>query len=181
MKRLLTFCFFLLFTSATLAGSVTLNWTPPTENEDGTPLTDLREYHIYYGTTQGGPYPTLVHTNAAVNTWTIDNLAEGTYCFVATALNDADVESVWSNEACKTVGPSPPNPPTGLTIDPQNLVAYTVNKLDDAFLLIPVGEAPVGTACDPDNSANGHFVIPVSSVTMYNIASQPPVVVANCS
>ena len=37
----------------TALGSLTLNWTPPTENEDGTPLNDLAGYKFYYGTTSG--------------------------------------------------------------------------------------------------------------------------------
>src|SRR5580698_8272340 len=31
-------------------GSATLSWTVPTENTNGTPLTNLAGYHIYYGT-----------------------------------------------------------------------------------------------------------------------------------
>src|SRR5690606_39089874 len=32
------------------SGSVTLSWTPPSENEDGSALTNLAGYRIYYGT-----------------------------------------------------------------------------------------------------------------------------------
>ena len=34
-------------------GSITLSWTAPTENEDGSALTDLAAYKIYYGTSPG--------------------------------------------------------------------------------------------------------------------------------
>ena len=37
--------------SATATGSVSLAWTPPTQNEDGSTLTDLSGYKIHYGTT----------------------------------------------------------------------------------------------------------------------------------
>jgi len=37
-------------------GSVTLTWTPPTKNTDGSQLTDLAAYKIYYGLSQGD-YP----------------------------------------------------------------------------------------------------------------------------
>ncbi len=30
-------------------GSVTLSWYPPTQNADGSPLTDLAGYRVYYG------------------------------------------------------------------------------------------------------------------------------------
>ncbi len=35
------------------AGDATLSWDPPTTNADGTPLTDLAGYRIYYGTSSG--------------------------------------------------------------------------------------------------------------------------------
>jgi hypothetical protein len=54
---------FSITVQAVSLGSVTLSWTPPTENEDGTALTDLDGYRIYWGTT-AGIYP---------NSVTIDN------------------------------------------------------------------------------------------------------------
>ena len=59
--------------------SGTLSWTPPTENEDGTPLMDLAGYRVYWGQ------------------------SPGTYEFVATSLNGAGVESRFSNAITKIV------------------------------------------------------------------------------
>jgi len=179
MKKLWVLVF-LFASSVTLAGAVTLTWTPSTENTDGTPLTDLREYHLYYGTTQGGPYPNTEHTNDPnVSSWVVNDLAAGTYYFVATAINDASVESAFSNEAIKVVAGAAPNPPTNLVVD--DVVAYSVFKLDNAFALVPIGTVPSDTVCDPTNGVNGHFVVPVDVVTFYNQASNPQVVVASCS
>ncbi len=84
-------------------GSVTLNWAPPTQNEDGTVLTDLAGYRIYWGTTPG-QYPNSVTIdNPGVTTYVIDNLGPGTYQFVATSINSAGIESDYSNPATKTV------------------------------------------------------------------------------
>ena len=84
-------------------GSATLSWTPPTENEDGTALTDLDGYKIYWGTTSGS-YPNSVRLdNEGLTTYVVDNLVPGTYEFVATSFNDAGVESVYSNPATKVV------------------------------------------------------------------------------
>jgi hypothetical protein len=33
-----------------ISGQATLSWDPPTTNVDGTPLTDLAGYKVYYGT-----------------------------------------------------------------------------------------------------------------------------------
>ena len=84
------------------SASVTLSWTPPVENEDGTTLTDLAGYYIYYGDTQG-TYPNSIRVdNPSVSTYIVDNLTPNTYYFVATSFNSMGIESAYSNEAIKT-------------------------------------------------------------------------------
>jgi len=84
-------------------GSVTLTWTPPTKNTDGSPLTDLIAYKIYYGLTQGN-YPNEIRIdNPGISTYVIDNLNPNTYYFVATSINSTEIESNFSNEALKIV------------------------------------------------------------------------------
>ncbi len=84
-------------------GSVTLNWTAPTQNEDGSALDDLAGYVVYWGTSPGN-YPNSVRIdNPSVVTYTVDALSRGTYYFVMTAFNAADVESRYSGVATKTV------------------------------------------------------------------------------
>ncbi len=171
--------FFLPF--IVFAGSVTLSWTPPTENTDGSALTDLREYHLYYGATSGGPYPNSEHTNDPnVSTWVVENLAEGTYYFVATALNTSSVESAWSNEATKVVGPEGPEPPTMLVVvDP---TVFSVAKTTNMFVHIAVGTIPVGTECILDQRSNDRYAVPAELVTWAESVGnpRPQVVVAEC-
>ena len=84
-------------------GSMTLSWTPPTENTDGSTLTDLAGYRIYYGTSQGN-YPNRVDVDTAgVSSYVVDNLLPNTYFVVATSVNSVGVESAYSNVAIKTV------------------------------------------------------------------------------
>ncbi|MDH3431490.1 MAG: putative Ig domain-containing protein [Gammaproteobacteria bacterium] len=83
--------------------STTLSWTPPTQNEDGTPLTDLAGYWIYWGTTPGS-YPNSTRIdNPGISSYVVENLAPGTYEFVATSFNAAQVQSAYSNPATKTL------------------------------------------------------------------------------
>lgn len=84
-------------------GSATLSWQPPTQNEDGTALTDLAGYTIYWGTTPGSYTESVTINNPGLTTYVVENLAPGTYEFVATAFNAAGVESQFSNTATKTV------------------------------------------------------------------------------
>jgi len=88
---------------AVALGSVTLTWTPPTQNTDGSPLTDLAGYRIYWGN-GGGVYPQSVTIdNPGVSSYVVENLPPGDYEFVATAINSVGVESGFSNPATRTV------------------------------------------------------------------------------
>jgi hypothetical protein len=88
---------------AVATGSATLTWNPPTQNTDGSPLTDLAGYKIYWGTSQG-TYPNSVTlTNPGLTSYVVTNLVSGTYYFVATALNSEGVESSYSASASKTI------------------------------------------------------------------------------
>jgi hypothetical protein len=88
---------------AVATGSATLSWTPPTQNTDGSSLTNLAGYKIYWGTSQG-TYPNSVAlNNPGLSTYVVENLAAGTYFFVATAVNADGVESSFSSAASKTI------------------------------------------------------------------------------
>lgn len=99
-----------------LAGQATLSWTAPTTNVDGTLLTDLAGYKIYYGTASGN-YPTVINVNNVL-THTISGLTDGmTYYFVATAYDFTYNESNYSNEVSKAVtGTTGITAPTALRV-----------------------------------------------------------------
>ena len=89
--------------SQTALGSMTLSWTPPVANTDGTVLTDLASYRIYYGPSEGN-YPNhVVIDTAGLSSYVVENLIPDTYYVVATSVNAMGVESAYSNVAIKTV------------------------------------------------------------------------------
>ena len=72
--------------------SATLVWTPPTENNNGTVLTDLAGYHIYYGTTpELGQSMTL--NNAGLTRYVMSGLTNTTWYFAMTAFDKSGHES----------------------------------------------------------------------------------------
>ena len=85
------------------ASSATLSWTAPSMNNDGSPLTDLAGYNIYYGTSSRNYTNQIVVNNPGVTTFVVDNLNPDTYYFAATAVNSGGTESGYSAEAIKTV------------------------------------------------------------------------------
>lgn len=84
-------------------GSVTLSWTPPSKNSDGSELTDLAGFRIHYGVTEGQYTEEIQIDNPGLTTYVIDNLSPDTWYFVATALNSDGVESNYSGVAEITV------------------------------------------------------------------------------
>jgi hypothetical protein len=88
---------------AVAVGSATLTWTPPTTNTDGSPLTNLAGYKIYWGPSQGNYPSSVTLNNPGLTSYVVGNLAPGTYFFVATALNSAGVESTFSAAASKAI------------------------------------------------------------------------------
>lgn len=159
---------------AQIPGAATLTWTAPIQNTDGTPLTDLAGFKIYYGQGQGGPYPVSVNvTDPAQTVLVVDGLGSGDWFFVSTAYNAAGKESDFSNEALKVIVDSP-GPFTVIDGEVFNLV-----KQKDKFVLLPVGTVPMGTQCDPAQSVNGHHVVPNDAVQWFGNV-EPIVVVAKC-
>jgi hypothetical protein len=84
-------------------GSVELTWEAPTTNEDGSALTDLSGYTIYYGTNQNNLNQIIDVSAAGVSTYIINNLPAATYYFSITAKDNSNNESAQSNLASKVV------------------------------------------------------------------------------
>jgi hypothetical protein len=88
---------------ATATGSATLMWTPPTQNTDGSPLTNLVGYKIYWGTSQNDLANSVTLRNAGLSSYVVEQLTPATWHFAVTALNGTGVESTFSNTASKRV------------------------------------------------------------------------------
>ena len=97
-----TAMFAITVTSVGMA-SVTLSWMPPTQNEDGTTLTDLAGYEVNYGRSQSALDQTVQVTNPSVNSFVVDNLSSGTWFFAVRSVNRQGISSQPSAVASKTV------------------------------------------------------------------------------
>ncbi len=89
--------------SAASLGSVTLTWTAPTLNTDGSPLTDLDGYVVYYGTAPDAMNTPAPINNPGLTSFVVDNLPAATYYFTITSVNSLGVESSLSNTAMKII------------------------------------------------------------------------------
>jgi len=85
------------------AGSATLSWAAPTENEDESPLIDLAGYVIHYTTPEGKIAESIYIDDPGTTSYTINNLSPGTYHFSISAVQADGRESTLSNEMSKTI------------------------------------------------------------------------------
>jgi hypothetical protein len=85
------------------AGTVTLSWFPPTHNSDGTALTDLTGYRIYYGRNPHTLQRTIVLDNPGLSSYLVENLPPAVWHFAMTSVNSRGVESNRSSTVSKTI------------------------------------------------------------------------------
>lgn len=80
-----------------------LSWTPPTQNTNGTALTNLAGYRIAYGTSATALTQTIQVANPGLSNYTMTNLSPGTYYFGIRAYTSGGTESELSNVVSKVV------------------------------------------------------------------------------
>lgn len=94
---------FSITVEAPRTGSATLRWTPPTLNEDGSPINNLDGYRIYYGTNSSDLSTVLDVPDPGMTSAVVEGLTPATWYFALRAYNTLNVESALSNIASKTI------------------------------------------------------------------------------
>jgi hypothetical protein len=90
--------------AAAASGSATLAWSPPTANTDGSSVSNLAGYNIYYGTSKESMTTKIPVTNPGLTAYTVADLGAGTYFFGISAFTVGGVESAVSVVGSKTIG-----------------------------------------------------------------------------
>lgn len=137
------------------AEDVTVSWTNPTANTDGTPIPAtgagaLTGTLVIWGTcgaTAGtfGVEQGRQLVAAPATTYVVTGLVPGTFCFYAQARNSYSVDSDRSNVASKVIVPPKPQPPTVTTVVTYVKTVYRVTSSGGIGAV--VGSIPVGTQC----------------------------------
>ena len=84
-------------------GTATVSWVAPTENVNGTALTDLAGYNVYYGTNSASLNEKAAVSNAGSTAYTVNGLTSGTWYFAVTSYTSGGVESARSPLSSKTI------------------------------------------------------------------------------
>ena len=98
----------LLWASTT---SVTLGWDASIDEPY------LMSYKVYWGMVKGEfPKPGSATVFATEHRYTVQDLADGTYYFVVTAIDTRGLESIPSNEVEANLSTMPPRPPLSVKV-----------------------------------------------------------------
>jgi hypothetical protein len=96
--------FSLAVTQATASvGAASLSWNPPTQNTDGSSVSNLGGYNIYYGTSAESLTNKIQVSNAGLTAYTVSNLDSGTYFFGISAYTTSGAESDVAVVGSKTI------------------------------------------------------------------------------
>jgi hypothetical protein len=76
---------------------------PPTENNDGSALTNLAGYTVYYGTSPSNLTQSVKVTNPGLSAYTVTNLSSGTWYFAVTSYSSTGVESTRTGTVSTTI------------------------------------------------------------------------------
>jgi hypothetical protein len=161
-----------------------LTWLAPTQRTDGSALTNLAGFKIYYGL-QGQPLDIVIDIpDPTLTTYRVEPLSEGQWNFAMTAYDSNSLESDKSGTATKSTS-IPMSASTTVTVTlgtfvTTETIVYNVVKKSNGFVMIAVGTAPLNTPCDINQTVNGKYAVPVSTVTWLG-SVKPVVVVGTCS
>jgi hypothetical protein len=84
-------------------GSTALSWTAPTARTDGSPLTNLAGYKVFYGRMSGIYDYQIDISNPGILTYVVENLVSGDWYFALAAYDSQGLESDRSNEVLRKI------------------------------------------------------------------------------
>lgn len=84
-------------------GQATLSWNPPTDNADGSALTNLAGYRVYYGRNRDNLSEVVVLNNPGLTRFVVENLTTARWYFTMTSVNSQGTESLRSALLSKTI------------------------------------------------------------------------------
>jgi hypothetical protein len=90
-------------TQPAASNSASLSWSPPTQNTNGSALTDLAGYTVYYGTSSTDMTETIQLANPSLTSYVVSDLPSGTYYFSIVAYSSDGTQSTQSNLGSKTI------------------------------------------------------------------------------
>ena len=89
--------------SPVASGTATVTWTAPTTNSDGTALTNLAGFNVYWGTVAGNLNQSMQVPGSGSTTYTVTNLSSGTWYFAVASYTTSGAQSALSTVSSKAI------------------------------------------------------------------------------
>jgi len=137
-------------------GTATIQWAAPTQNTNGTALTDLQGFKIVYGTSASNLNLSQSVSGATAKSATIAALATGTWYFAVRAVNTSGVESANSAVVSRTISAATAAKTVNITISSSSSDIWVTTSTSVYDVLMnngvrvlgrQVGTVPLGTRC----------------------------------
>jgi hypothetical protein len=170
-------------------GTARVSWAAPTTNTDGSALTNLAGFRVYYSTTNGSFSQSTLVSDTTSRSATIAALAPGTWYFTVRALNSNQVASANSNVASKAVSGSTAARTVGITVTPASgtlkTIATTVyDVVRDSggrwALGRAVGTIPIGRSCRTYNLSGNYYGV-LTGLVSITVTPRTTTLVAHCA
>jgi hypothetical protein len=170
-------------------GSAVVSWVAPTTNTNGTPLTNLAGFRIYYGTSSTSLTQSTTVNNVAARSATISPLVPSTWYFKVRAINTSQVESSDSNIAAKSVAGATAAKTVSIAITPGTQTRRTIatsvydvvrNSSGRWALGRVVGTVPIGRPCRTYYLSGDYYGVQTGYVTV-TVTPRNTTLVARCA
>jgi len=90
-------------TPAPTSKTADVSWSAPTTNTNGSALTDLAGYRIYYGTSPSQLTQKVDIPSAGATNYVVQGLTQGTWYFAVTSYTNTGLESGLSSVVSKSI------------------------------------------------------------------------------
>ena len=162
-------------------GSANVSWVAPTQNMDGSALTNLAGFKVLYGTSSTALTNTKTVDDMTSRSTTISSLSPGTWYFTVRAYTSAGKESTDSNVTSKavvaaqaakslaiTINSTTPPPPTGTWVTTSHNVWDVYQRSDGVWVRNQViGQIAYGRPCNTEfKVATSHYLVSWSYTTL---------------
>ena len=125
------------------AGSAQVSWVAPTKNTDGSALTNLAGFKVYYGTSTSSMTQSATLNDVSARSVSIGSLIPATWYFKVRVLNSSQVESADSNVASKTIAGATAAQTVAITVTAPTTTPPATKFLQTiqttAYEVVPVG------------------------------------------
>jgi hypothetical protein len=165
-------------------------WETPTSNTNGSPLTNLAGFRVYYGTSSAALTRTSVVNDITARAASIYSLAPGTWYFAVRAFNTSQIESSNSNLATKIVTAATASANVNIAITSTSSLKATATPVYDLarspttgqwVLGRYVGTVAIGTPCRTVYHLSGDYWGVQNGYVTLSVTPRTITLVAHCA